>query len=153
MFLVCSCSGQQRIIHAPKESLSARWSRHHIEMMAIDNAHQCHFEMPQNRTQHLAVSKLPMEIRSFQAAELCKKSKSIAKKLAATILSREEAFIACQAIITPSLSYPLATSWLSEKQLATIQSPYMGIIARQSASAKTQAEQYYLDHRHMEDTV
>ena len=84
----------------------------------------------------LGCVKAPNGDQSFQAAALCKKSKDIAKKLAATILSREEAFIACQAIITPSLSYPLATSWLSEKQLTAIQSPYMGIIARQSGFSK-----------------
>ena len=55
----------------------------------------------------LGCVKAPNGDQIFQATALYKKSKDIAKQLASTILSREEAFIACQAIITPSLSYPL----------------------------------------------
>ena len=38
--------------------------------------------------------------------------------------------MACEAIILPSLAYPLATAYLSEKEIIAIQRPYMSAAAR-----------------------
>ena len=78
----------------------------------------------------LGCQKCPLGTQTAQTLAIREKASLYARQLRNASLSRLEGRMACEAIILPSLAYPLATAYLSEKEIVSIQRPYMSTMAR-----------------------
>ena len=78
----------------------------------------------------LSCEKCPLGSQKPQTDFLIRKGSKFGRSLARSSLSRHKGFLACEAIISLALLYPLATSFLSEAQIRLIQRPFMSNAAR-----------------------
>ena len=85
---------------------------------------------PSDAHKTLGCFKSPLGDQTAQTSALRSKASKFAQCLAAASLSQYKGRLACEAIIGPALSYPLATAYLSDNQILQIQRPYMSNAAR-----------------------
>ena len=115
-----------------KGGFQSKQSRSQGGVITVDTDPPSKIELrdPPAHTRHLAAINAHWVPEGSSNRPFEKRPLQFARQLRNASLSRLEGRMACEAIILPSLAYPLATAYMSDKEILGIQRTYMSAAAR-----------------------